>query len=120
MISEPALVALITALVGPAAVVLIKAGLDRRATASATEKPRDHRRASDPATVSELVLGWATQLNDQVKAMKLSISDLRGTVAGLEGQVATLRGENEKLRRHNELLSRQVLELGGTPWRMPD
>jgi len=119
-VSEPVVVAIVTALVGPTAVVVIKAVMDRGARTAAGQPDRHLRRASDPATVSELVLEWATQLNESVGRMKDSIGELRGDIAVLEGQVEALRGENEKLRRHNQLLSRQVIELGGKPWRMPE
>lgn len=105
------LVALITALAGPVSVILVKRLVDVKAEkgAKAEASPDD----ADPATVSQIVLDWARSLNTEVR-------DTNARLAALENEVSELKRENSLLRRHNEILSRQVVELGGKPWRMPE
>ena len=108
------LIAFITGLAGPVAVIFARARIEKGATATATEPTRRRgETTADPKTVSEVVLGWATKLSEDVHTVQ-------GRLKEMEQEIEALKRENAKLRRHAELLSGQVVDLGGKPWPMPE
>lgn len=116
-IDSDVVVAFISGLAGPVAVVIAKALMDRRSRADVARAEEGSEEeialGGDPLTVSGIVLKWAHQLKEDVERIQRRIGELEAEVEGLEAA-------NRLLRRHNELLSLQVQELGGVPWRMPE
>lgn len=116
-IGNDVVVAFISGLAGPVTVVVAKAIMDKRTREDVARTGGDAGEevslGGDPLTVSGIVLKWAHQLKEDVERIQRRIGELETEVEGLEAT-------NSLLRRHNKLLSRQVQELGGVPWRMPE
>ena len=115
MISEPVLLALISA-GGPAIVIVIIWLRDRQgagAKAASDLGNASKANAEGEASLATVTLAWAQELRQE-------ITDLKARVTALDKAIATVEEENRLLRRHNELLTDQVIGLGGTPVPMPE
>lgn len=107
------LIAFITGLVGPVGVIIAKARIEKGAKNTATEPTRRKgETTTDPKTLSNVVLRYATQLSEDVQRVHKRLGEM-------EKEIETLKRENANLRRHNEILTSQILDLGGKPWPMP-
>lgn len=114
--SPAVLVAIVSAIVGPAAMVVLNWAANRRKTqAGATKDVADARHAEveGDVSVAGVVLRWSEGLRDELAKVKTE-------VAGLKAQIAQLERQNRALRRHNEILTAQVVDLGGVPLAMPE
>lgn len=108
------LIAFVSGLIGPVGVLIAKARIEKGAKNTAGEPTRRKgETTTDPKTLSNVVLRYATQLSEDVQQVYQRLGKM-------EKEIEALKRENAKLRRHAELLSGQVVDLGGKPWPMPE
>lgn len=112
------LAAILTAVVGPAAAVLLNwAANQRKSRAGATRDVAEarHSDVEGDVSVAGVVLRWSEGLRDELAKVKTEVAGLKAQIRGLEDEIAVLRKENSRLRAHNAELSAQVQDLGGVP-----
>ncbi|MEO7850799.1 MAG: tol-pal system protein YbgF [Rubrivivax sp.] len=78
-----------------------KAILDLRARIAKTDEQSQARTAE-----------LNTQMNEQVKALRLSLLDLNAQIQALRGELADMRGTNEELKREISDLQRKQRDIG--------
>lgn len=123
MLSDGALIAIITSVVGPVAGVIFVWLRDRRRSlASAHKEMKEAGKvaAEGEATLASVTLEWAKSLKGETDTLKAEVSELRKELSALRDDLSGVRQENRLLRKHNEMLSAQVMDLGGKPLPMPE